>query len=175
MKAGSFNIDEYLEKLEKLNETLEGNNKISSEGGDVADQDGILIPDANKKSYDWLKKEYNANQTEVKVEITKGGAKFEPSDDIQASNDSSKDLKTGMFGEPAKKEEPKKEEEPAKKEEPKKEEEPAKKEKPEKTNDKEDDIKDKEEKKEEPIKKDKEEKDDKKQEIKKIDLKAKKT
>jgi len=95
MKAGKFNIHEY---LEKLNESLEDSGNIPKSEGDVEEHDGILIPSANKKSYDWLKKEYNANQTEVKVEIVKGGAKFEPDENIQASNDSDKNLKPGMFG-----------------------------------------------------------------------------
>lgn len=95
MKAGTFNIHDY---LERLNEALGENSDIPNVEGDVEEQDGILIPGANKKAYDWLKKEYQANQTEVKVEVVKNGAKFEPDESIQASNDGDKNLKPGMFG-----------------------------------------------------------------------------
>lgn len=90
MKAGQFNIYEY---LEKLTESAESGNLSS------ADNEGIIIPDENKKSYDWLKKEYNAKQTEVKVEISGQGASFKPGYDLQTNLDSVKDFKPGMFGE----------------------------------------------------------------------------
>ena len=89
MKAGSFNIHEY---LERLNENAEAGNLASK------DKEGILIPDENKKSYDWLKREYDKSKTEVKVEIKMGGAKFEPGYELQTDLKSVKDFKPGMFG-----------------------------------------------------------------------------
>jgi len=90
MKAGQFNIFEY---LERLNEEAESGNLAGK------DKEGIIIPDENKKSYDWLKKEYDAKQIEVKVEITGQGASFKPGYDLQTNLDSVKDFKPGMFGE----------------------------------------------------------------------------
>jgi len=95
MKAGQFNINEYLEKL--YEEAGDGN---------LSNKEGIIIPDENKKSYDWLKKEYEKGKTEVKVEISMGGAKFEPGYDLQTNLDSVKDFKPGMFGEVKTKENP---------------------------------------------------------------------
>ena len=93
MKAGQFNIHDY---LEKLNEEA---TPMMSGGEGVSDEGGILIPNENKKTYDWLKKEYQAGQTEVKVEINMGGANFEPGYDLQTDLKSVKDFKPGMFGE----------------------------------------------------------------------------
>lgn len=93
MKAGQFNINEYLERLyEEAEEAGAGDGQLSN-------KEGIIIPDENRKSYDWLKKEYQKGQTEVKVEISMGGAKFEPGYDLQTDLDSVKDFKPGMFGE----------------------------------------------------------------------------
>lgn len=175
MKAGNFNIDEYLEKLYE-----------EAGDGQLSDKEGIIIPDENKKSYDWLKKEYEKGKTEVKVEISMGGAKFEPGYDLQTNLDSVKDFKPGMFGEVKTKENPKPnkpdsleaskekgafgkgEGDGEKKPLPGKEDE-EKKETP-KTNASKGDIKNKEEGKE-----DEEKEDDKeKPEVKKIDLKTKK-
>lgn len=92
MKAGNFNIHDYLEKLHEVAESL----KV--EGGATVDADGIIIPDENKKSYDWLKKEYQAGKTEVKVEVSGKGSSFEPGYDLQTNLDAVKDFKPGMFG-----------------------------------------------------------------------------
>jgi len=93
MKAGYFNIHEYLEKL------YENAQEPMMDGGtDVTNQDGVLMPDTNVKAYQWLKKEYQRAQTEVKVEINMGGAKFEPGYDLQTDLKSVKDFKPGMFG-----------------------------------------------------------------------------
>lgn len=88
MKAGNFNINDYLEKLYE-----------NAEGGQLPDSEGMVIPEENQKAYKWLKKEYQKAQTEVKVEINMGGAKFEPGYDLQTNLDSVKDFKPGMFGE----------------------------------------------------------------------------
>ena len=88
MRAGSFNINSYLERLYE-----------NAEDGNLSDKEGLIIPDENKKTYDWLKKEYQAGQTEVKVEISGSGSSFKPGYDLQTSMDSVKDFKPGMFGE----------------------------------------------------------------------------
>lgn len=170
MKAGNFNINEYLDKLYENAET--GN--LSA-----ANKEGLIIPDENKKSYDWLKREYDKSKTEVKVEISGAGASFKPVYDLQASTDSVKDFKPGMFGE-VKTADSKEEGEKKPNLDPKKdaksftkgEGDEQKKELP-KTNAPDGDIKDKKEEKPEE-KEEKEEKEEEKPEVKKIDLKTKK-
>lgn len=88
MKAGNFNINDYLGKLQ---ENQEGN--LPTGQGD-----GIIIPEENKKSYGWLKKEYDKAKVEVKVEIKMGGSKFEPGYEMQTDLKSVKDFKPGMYG-----------------------------------------------------------------------------
>jgi hypothetical protein len=88
MKAGQFNIHDYLEKLYE-----------TAGDGQLPNEEGMIIPEENQKSYQWLKKEYQRAQTEVKVEINMGGAKFEPDYDLQTDLKSVKDFKPGMFGE----------------------------------------------------------------------------
>jgi hypothetical protein len=95
METGSFNFNEY---LEKLNEQAEANTQKGFTVGDG--KDGILMPDdgATKKSFDWLKKEYQKGKTEVKVEIKGEGSSFKPGYDLQTDLKSVKDFKPGMFG-----------------------------------------------------------------------------
>jgi hypothetical protein len=90
MKAGSFNIHEYLEKLHE--NATEGNLPSGQ-------QDGMVIPEENKKSFSWLKKEYDKAKVEVKVEIKMGGSKFDPGYQMQTDLKSVKDFKPGMYGE----------------------------------------------------------------------------
>ena len=98
MKAGQFNVREYLDRLyEEAGET--GATPMMSGGEGLTNEEGILVPQENKKTFDWLKKEYQAGKTEVKVEINMGGASFEPGYDLQTNLDSVKDFKPGMFGE----------------------------------------------------------------------------
>jgi hypothetical protein len=87
MKAGSFNVNDY---INKLYEEADNSGSVSKEG--------LIIPPENKKSYDWLKKEYQKAQTEVKVEMKIGDSKFTPGYDLQTKLDSVKDFKPGMFG-----------------------------------------------------------------------------
>ena len=87
MKAGSFNLNDY---LQRLHEEKEATSKVPDEG--------IIIPEENKKSFSWLKKEYQKGRTEVKVEMKLGGAKFEPGYELQTNLKSVKDFKPGMFG-----------------------------------------------------------------------------
>jgi hypothetical protein len=88
MKAGTFNIHDYLGKLQ---ENAEGNLPAGQ-------QDGLIIPEENKKSYGWLKKEYDKAKVEVKVEINMGGSKFTPGYELQTDLKSVKDFKPGMYG-----------------------------------------------------------------------------
>lgn len=182
MKAGNFNINDYLEKLYEEAET----SGFMDGGEDTVNADGIVIPKENKKSYDWLKKEYQKGKVEVKVEMKLGGAKFEPGYDLQTDLKSVKDFKPGMYGEvktddtPGEKKPEQKNNLDAKKSEPsftKKEGEketaakPENKEEKDKTKEPTSDIKDKEESSKEPEKEEKDEDDTK---VKKIDLKTKK-
>ena len=109
--AGSFNINEY---LEKLHENAEG-------GLPAGQQDGLIIPEENKKAFGWIKKEFDKARTEVKVEIHMGGLKFEPGYELQTDLNSVKDFKPGMYGEIKTSDTPgaKKEKQEAKKETPK--------------------------------------------------------
>lgn len=90
MKAGQFNIHEYLQQLNE-----------SADAGSVKDSgEGQMIPDGeSKKAYDWLKKEYKKGKVEVKVEMKMGGQKFEPHMDFQTDQKSIKNFKAGIFGE----------------------------------------------------------------------------
>lgn len=92
MKAGNFNINDYLEKL------YEESTPMMDGGEGLVNAEGIIIPQENKKSYDWLKKEFQAGKTEVKVEINMGNSNFTPGYDMQTKLDSVKDFKPGMFG-----------------------------------------------------------------------------
>jgi hypothetical protein len=91
MAIGNFNINDYLNKL--YEEAEENSGGIKGEG-----KDGLIIPEENKKSFSWLKREYDKGKVEVKVEIKMGGAKFEPGYDMQTNLKSVKDFKPGMFG-----------------------------------------------------------------------------
>ena len=112
MKAGSFNINDYLDKL----------HETSTEGNlPAGQQDGLILPEENKKSFGWIKKEFDKARTEVKVEIHMGGTKFEPGYELQTDLNSVNDFKPGMYGEIKTSDTPgaKKEKQEAKKETPK--------------------------------------------------------
>ncbi len=112
MKVGNFNINDYLERLNEVAEKAEKDQELSdkitnqeqkqdsTQGGVTGDAGtGLIIPDENKKAYDWLKREYDKAKVEVKVEIKQGGTKFEPSMTSLSSTDSDvKDFKPGLFG-----------------------------------------------------------------------------
>jgi hypothetical protein len=95
MKTGSFNFDEYLEKLHE-----EAGEKIDSGKGSVetTEKDGILLPGDTKKNFDWLKKEFQKGAVEVKVEVKGEGSSFKPGYDLQTDLKSVKDFKPGMYG-----------------------------------------------------------------------------
>jgi hypothetical protein len=65
---------------------------------DTVDQEGIILPEENKKFYSWLKGEYQKGKTEVKVEMKLGDSKFEPGYDMQSQPATVNDFKPGMFG-----------------------------------------------------------------------------
>ena len=92
MRAGQFNMDEY---LERLNEEAEKN----SSKGNTINQDGMIIPEENKKSFSWLKGEFQKGKVEVKVEMKLGNAKFEPGYDFTSGDPKSvKEFKPSMLG-----------------------------------------------------------------------------
>lgn len=82
MKVGNFNIQDYLNKLHENEE---------SDGG-TENELGIVLPEENKKSFDWLKKEFEKGKIEVKVEMS--SHKFEPG----YSTKGAEDFKPGMYG-----------------------------------------------------------------------------
>lgn len=95
MKIGTFNIHDYLGKLyEQVNE--EDLTLNEEEGGKLSDNEGIIIPDDNRKAYDWLKKEYHKGKTEVKVEIS--SHEFKPSYNLDTNLKDVKEFKPGMYG-----------------------------------------------------------------------------
>ena len=97
MKAGSFNIHDYIGKLyEHIGE--EDLDKIlnEEEGGKMPDSNGLIIPEENKRAYDWLKKEFQKGQTEVKVEMS--SHEFKPGYHLDTNQKSVKDFEPGMYG-----------------------------------------------------------------------------
>ena len=90
MRMGYFNIQEYIKKLNE-NTNEEDTSKVGKEG--------IIIPEENKKVFSWLKREYDKNKVEVKVEIKVGDNKFEPGYNLQTNLKSVNDFKPGMYGE----------------------------------------------------------------------------
>ena len=86
MKAGTFNINDYLNKLQEAAE----------EGGpDNSGKDGMVIPEMNRKSFDWLRKEYDKCKKEVKVEMS--SHTFKPG----YSTEGLKDFKPGLYKQPS--------------------------------------------------------------------------
>jgi hypothetical protein len=89
--AGSYNINDYLNRLQ---EGAEANTETTGK----VPVEGIIIPEENKKSFDWLKKEYQKGKTEVKVEMKMGGSSFEPAMNLQTNLKNVNNFKSGMFG-----------------------------------------------------------------------------
>ncbi|NMC59652.1 MAG: hypothetical protein GYA51_09765 [Candidatus Methanofastidiosa archaeon] len=100
MKAGSFNIHEYLGKLyDKVNEEdLTKSLSLNEEekAGNLPDDNGMIIPEEGKKAYDWLKKEYHKGKTEVKVEMSYH--EFKPGYHLDTNLKSVNDFKPGLYG-----------------------------------------------------------------------------
>jgi hypothetical protein len=83
MKAGTFNMDEYLQKLNEETEIK-------------APDEAIIIPKENRKFYDWLKKEYQKGQQEAKVEISHH--EFKPGYELGGNpGNINKDFKPGVY------------------------------------------------------------------------------
>jgi hypothetical protein len=95
MKAGNFNQEDYLNRLHEEAGINTGDGFTTG-----TEKDGILMPDSGvtKKSFDWLKSEYQKGKVEVKVEIKGEGSSFKPGYDLQTDLKSVKDFKPGMFG-----------------------------------------------------------------------------
>ena len=93
MKAGTFNHQDYLDKLHE--ETKEGN---TEKGYILSDTAGLPLPEDTKKNFDWLNKEYQKGKVEVKVEVKGEGSSFKPGYDLQTDLKSVKDFKPGMYG-----------------------------------------------------------------------------
>ena len=71
MKAGTFNIHDYLEKLYDVDESKYNSlneEKADTENGDP--EDGLIQQGGENKAYNWLKKEFQHGKTEVKVEMS---------------------------------------------------------------------------------------------------------
>jgi hypothetical protein len=94
MKIGAFNIHDYLGKLYEKAE--EKDLTVNKEENKV-DEEGIIIPENNKKSYEWLKKEFQKGKTEVKVEMTTH--EFKPGYNLDTKLKSVNNFKPGMYGE----------------------------------------------------------------------------
>jgi len=95
MKAGTFNIHNYLEKLHDVDENKYNalnEEKAETENGDA--EDGLIQQGGENKAYNWLKKEFQKGKTEVKVEMS--FHTFKPGYDLQDAPKSTKDF-PGMY------------------------------------------------------------------------------
>lgn len=93
MKAGSYNFNDY---INKLHEETEENTEKGYVEGDL--KFGLILPEDTKKNFDWLNKEYQKGKVEVKVEVKGEGSSFKPGYDLQTDLKSVKDFKPGMYG-----------------------------------------------------------------------------
>ena len=93
MKAGSFNYQDY---LDKLHEEMKEEN--TEKGYILSNPGGLPLPEDTKKNFDWLSKEYQKGKVEVKVEVKGEGSSFKPGYDLQTDLKSVKDFKPGMYG-----------------------------------------------------------------------------
>lgn len=100
MKAGTFNIHDYLGKLYEEMKEEDLDKILNEEDGKISDPDGIIIPEEGKKAYDWLKKEYQKGKTEVKVEMSSHD--FKPGYNTEIKEKSIEDFKPGIYNNPNK-------------------------------------------------------------------------
>lgn len=98
MAIGEFNINNYISNLERIYEEEIKASESTAEVTSGDEKEGLIIPEINKKTYNWLKAEYKKGKVEVKVEMNMGGSKFEPGYDLQTDLKSVKDFKPGMYG-----------------------------------------------------------------------------
>jgi hypothetical protein len=99
MKAGSFNIHDYLGKLyEGVNEEdlgkLYEEEKAETETGKP--DEGLIQQGGENKAYNWLKKEYHKGKTEVKVEMS--SHEFKPGYHLDTNLKSVNDFKPELSG-----------------------------------------------------------------------------
>lgn len=87
MKIGHYNRNNY---LHLCNESI----NIDK----LEDKAGIVIPEENKKAFDWLKKEYDKGKLEAECEYKIGSSDFSPGYDLQTNLKSVKEFKPGLFG-----------------------------------------------------------------------------
>lgn len=95
MKAGTFNIHDYLDKLYDVDEAKYNalnEQKAETENGNV--EDGIIQQGGENKAYNWLKKEFQKGKTEVKVEMSYHT--FKPGYEFEDAPKSTKDF-PGMY------------------------------------------------------------------------------
>jgi hypothetical protein len=99
MKAGSFNIHDYLGKLyEGVNEENLGklNEEEKAETETGKPDEGIIQQGGENKAYNWLKKEYHKGKTEVKVEMS--SHEFKPGYHLDTNLKSVNDFKPELSG-----------------------------------------------------------------------------
>jgi hypothetical protein len=82
--TGNFSMQEFLNKLNEESNPKEDNSKVSDEG--------MIIPDTNKKTYDWLKSEFQKGKVEVSVIMS--SSKFDPGYSTEGAKDFKPELKT---------------------------------------------------------------------------------
>jgi len=99
MKAGTFNIQDYLDKLhEKVEEDqlkINEEKEAEAEAVKATPEEGFIVPPESKRAYDWLKREFQKGKTEAKVEMSYH--EFKPGYHLQ--NGKSTEDFPGMYGE----------------------------------------------------------------------------
>lgn len=97
MKAGSFNIHDYLGKLyENADEKILNQLNESESSDGPKETEGVVFPEGeSNKAYNWLKKEFQKGKTEVKVEMS--SHTFKPGYNMENDPKSTKDF-PGMYG-----------------------------------------------------------------------------
>lgn len=99
MKAGNFNIHDYISKLyegadEKKFNALNEEQKAETETGKP--DEAIIQQGGENKAYNWLKKEFQKGKTEVKVEMS--SHEFKPGYHLDTNMKSVNDFKPEMSG-----------------------------------------------------------------------------
>ena len=91
MKIGTYSANSYIDRLYEESENTD-------KGYNMSNVPGLVIPEENKKHFDWLNKEYQKGKTEVKIEIKGEGSSFKPGYDLQTDRKRVKDFQPGMYG-----------------------------------------------------------------------------
>lgn len=95
MKAGTFNIDEYLNKLHENVDEEKFLNEEKAETETGKPDEGVLQQGGENKAYNWLKKEFQKGKTEVKVEMS--SHTFKPGYELEDAPKSTEKF-PGMYG-----------------------------------------------------------------------------